>query len=98
MNTVYEGTLIEQPVLSRIESQDKDDTVQTRGAVPATIHEVLDRCERGHLPCNRRCLQLLFGGFSVAAASRTLANWVKKPSIHPHLFKTKPHKIPIKRT
>ena len=53
---------MEQPVLNRIESEDKDDTVQTRGAVPATIHEVLDRSERGHLPCNTHCLQLLFEG------------------------------------
>jgi hypothetical protein len=45
-----------------IESENKDDTVQTRGAVPGTIHEVLDRPERCHLPCNTRCLQLLFEG------------------------------------
>ena len=62
MNTVYKSTLIEQPVLNRIESENKDDTVQTPGAVPATIHEVLDRSERGHLPRNTRCLQLLFEG------------------------------------
>jgi hypothetical protein len=59
---IFLTTLTEQPVVNRIESEDKDDTVQTRGAVPATIHQVLDRSERGLLPCNTRCLQLLFEG------------------------------------
>jgi len=39
--------LIEQPVLNRLESEDKDDTVQTRGAVPATMREVPDRSREG---------------------------------------------------
>ena len=61
MNIVL-TTLIEQPVLNRLESEDKGGTAQTRGAVTAIVQQVLDRSERGLLPCGTRCLQLLFEG------------------------------------
>jgi hypothetical protein len=63
MNTLYTSRLIEQRVSSRIESEDKDDAGETRGAVSATIHEILDRTARDYLPCNTHSLQLLFEGF-----------------------------------
>ena len=36
MNNAYESTLIEQPVLNRIESKDEDHTVQALGTLPRT--------------------------------------------------------------
>ncbi len=43
MNTVYESTLVEQPMSNRIESKDEDYAVYPLGTFAGTIYKVLYR-------------------------------------------------------
>jgi hypothetical protein len=61
MNTVYESTLLEQPVLNRIESKDQDDAVRPLGTFAGTICKVLYR-SNGRFVASDTSDQLIFDG------------------------------------
>jgi hypothetical protein len=61
MNTVYESTLLEEPVLNRIESKDRDDAVRPLGTFAGTIYKVLYRSNGRFVPSDTSD-QLIFDG------------------------------------
>jgi hypothetical protein len=61
MNTVYESTLLEEPVLNRIESKDQDDAVRPLGTFAGTIYKVLYRSNGRFVPSDTSD-QLIFDG------------------------------------
>jgi hypothetical protein len=61
MNTVYESTLLEQPVLNRIESKDQDDAVRPLGTFAGTIYKILYRSNGRFVPSDTSD-QLIFDG------------------------------------
>jgi len=50
MNTVYESTLVEQPMSNRIESKDEDYAVHPLGTFAGTIYKVLYRSNGSLVP------------------------------------------------
>jgi hypothetical protein len=61
MNTVYESTLLEQPVLNRIERKDQDDAVRPLGTFAGTIYKILYR-SNGRFAASDTSDQLIFDG------------------------------------
>jgi len=61
MNTVYESTLVEQPMSNGIESKDEDYAVYPLGAFPGTIYKALYRFNGSFVPSDTSD-QLIFDG------------------------------------
>jgi hypothetical protein len=61
MNTIYESTLIEQPVSNRIESKDEDYAVYPLGTFAGTIYKFLYRSNGSFVPSDTSD-QLIFDG------------------------------------
>lgn len=61
MNTVYESTLIDLPILNRIESKSEQDAVRPLGTFAGTIYKVLYRSNGRFVPSDTSD-QLIFDG------------------------------------
>lgn len=61
MNTVYESTVVEQPMLNRIKRKDEDYVVYPLGTFAGTIYKVLYRSNGRFVPSDTSD-QLIFDG------------------------------------